>query len=375
MSIEPSFPTRLILEGVPKVGFYDQNPSRCPEDICFPSCMRSLLEFLPDEGYGCMHTARTSTITFCTYAYIAGISGAAWHNAWGEGWQTDNAALIFMSDDPDAPYERTLRNLGYEYEFLHAEDRGRFRQAAVESIQRGVPVVAIGVIGPPEACLIAGYDQGGDVAVGWSFFQYFPDENPDPEFEPNGMFRKRDWVDACEGMILLGEKSERPKQKEILRDAMRWAVEIARTPEVTRYGGKRWTGLASYEAWAEHLLRDDEFVGVDDAALWQRFLAHDFAVGALAEARWYGSVFLAQSAGVDDRAAQEILQAAACYAEEHALMWKVWGAVGGIGQSPEKAQKLAEPEVRREIANLVLCARDKDVEAVGYLEQALQRKR
>lgn len=338
LSTEPSFPTRLVLESVPKAAFYDQNPSRCPEDIYFPSCMRSLLEFLPDEGYGCMHTARTSTITFRTYAYIAGISGAAWHSAWGEGWQTDYGSLVYMSDDPDAPYVRTLRNPGYSYEFLHAGDRGRFRQAAVEIIQRGAPVVAMGVVGPPEECLIAGYDESGDVAIGWSFFQHFPEDNPVPEFHPNGMFRKRDWVDACPEMILLGDKGERPKQKEMLRDAMRWAVEIARAPEVTRYGGKRWTGLASYAAWAEHLLHDDEF------------------------------------AGADDRAAQEILHAAACYAEEHALMWKLWGAVGGIGQSPEEAHKLAEPEVRREIAKLVLCAHDKEVEAVDYLVQALQRK-
>jgi hypothetical protein len=34
-------PSRLVLEGVPKVAFYDG--TRCPEDMPFPSCMRALL--------------------------------------------------------------------------------------------------------------------------------------------------------------------------------------------------------------------------------------------------------------------------------------------------------------------------------------------
>ena len=144
MAAEPPAPARLILEGVPKVAFYDGTTPRCPEDICFPSCIRALLEFLPDEGYGCTHTAGTSTVTCCTYAYVAAVSGAAWHTSWGEGWQTDNSALIYLCDDPDAPYARTFRSLGYGYEFLHAEDRGRFRESMVESIRRGMPVVALG---------------------------------------------------------------------------------------------------------------------------------------------------------------------------------------------------------------------------------------
>ena len=40
----------------------------------------------------------------------------------------------------------------------------------IESIRdRGRPVIAHGVIGPPEECIIAGYDEGGDVSVGWNF--------------------------------------------------------------------------------------------------------------------------------------------------------------------------------------------------------------
>ncbi len=51
-------PIRCVLEGVPRVGFYpdqqkhEDSKSRCPEDVCFPSCLRACLEYL-GEGLGC----------------------------------------------------------------------------------------------------------------------------------------------------------------------------------------------------------------------------------------------------------------------------------------------------------------------------------
>ena len=47
---------------------------------------------------------------------------------------------------------------------------------------------------PPEAAIVAGYDQGGHVLVGWSFFQQDPEFSAGLEFEPAGYFRKRDWI-------------------------------------------------------------------------------------------------------------------------------------------------------------------------------------
>ena len=45
-------PTRLVLEGVPRVSFYEGGPV-CPEDIPFPSVMRALMEYLHQEDFGC----------------------------------------------------------------------------------------------------------------------------------------------------------------------------------------------------------------------------------------------------------------------------------------------------------------------------------
>ena len=48
----PSVRERLVLEGVPRVHFY-QGGTRCTEDIILPSVTRALLEFLGEKDYGC----------------------------------------------------------------------------------------------------------------------------------------------------------------------------------------------------------------------------------------------------------------------------------------------------------------------------------
>jgi hypothetical protein len=367
-------PSRAVLEGVPKVGFYDG--ARCPEDIIFPSCVRAFLEYVGD-GCGCKY-APAPDVKWqcgCTYAFLVGVTGAAFHLSWKPGWHRDNGDIRHMSDDPAAPFERGLQATRYAYEIL-GKGQGTedlFRRRIVESIRdRGRPVLAFGVVGPPECCIIAGYDEGGDVLVGWSFFQGFPEFADALEFEPSGYFRKRDWFGDTEGLVLIGDRGERPPLRETYRQALEWGIQVIRTP-VTR--GDRHNGLAAYAVWVDHLLMDEEFHGSDIGTLWQRFTAHDDAVSVVAEARWYGSLFLAQAAadGGDWDMSEDLYHAAACFAAEHALMWQVWDQVGGIGHSEEKVLKLAEPGVRRAIVPIIREAQEKDRAACEHIERALSR--
>jgi len=148
---------------------------------------------------------------------------------------------------------------------------------------------------------------------------------------------------------------------------------VARTPVVERSGGQRRNGLAAYAAWADHLLRDDDFPQDDLTVLRQRHMVHDDAVGTVAEGRWYGSLFLARVAEEIPSMAAELLAAASCYASEHDLMWEIWNLVGGIGRSDSQVEKFAEPDVRRQIAPIILQARDRDAEAADHIERALLR--
>jgi hypothetical protein len=302
-------------------------------------------------------------------------SGYAFWLAWKPGWHMDNNAILCMSADPAEPLRRAFEAVGHEHEFIQKEE-GRdneayFRRRIIESIRdEGRPVLAFGVVGPPECCIITGYDERGDVLTGWSFFQGFPEFAPGllPQ-EQQGYFRKRDWFKDTHSIIIMGGKKQLPSRRELHREILRWGLQVARTPMV--HG--RHSGLAAYEAWAEHLLREDDFPPEDKAVLRERHGVHDDAIGMVAEARWYASLYLPQIARHEAGMAEDLLAAAACYAAEHDLMWKIWGLVGGIGREEAKALKLAEASVRREIIKVILQARDKDAQAADHIERALAK--
>jgi hypothetical protein len=371
-----------MLEGVPCVHFY-AGGKRCPEDIILPSVVRAMLEYLGETDYGCKHCLgqNPEAKVLCTYAFLVGVSGAASFLSWKEGWHGDNVAPFYMCADAEAPERRIFEAIGYEYEWVTKgpghEDEALLRRRIRESIGRGMPVLGYGVIGPPEASIIAGYDESGDVLIGWSFFQ-----DASTEREPCGYYRKRDWFEGTECLLIIGEKTDKPSLEETCRQALSWMLQVARTPMVRpepdapEWYQHRHNGLAAFEAWAEHLLRDEAWPADDEAVLRAHHQIHDDAVSTVAEARWYGSVFMAQvvegfAAGLGKRGRQaEILHAAACYAAEHDLMWEVWELAGGIG-NPEAYRAMADPGVRRAMAKVVRQAREQDARAAGHIERAI----
>lgn len=364
---------RFALQGVPQVHFYQGGP-RCPEDICFPSCLRATLDYLGDS-IGCRHlpTQNPTWALNCSYAYLLGASGYAFGLAWRPNWDPGSGDIRFLTDDPREPFRRALASVGYGGEVLLKaqgwQEEARYRDKIVASLRdRGRPVLALGVVGPPECCLVTGYDEGGDLLIGWSFFQDMPEFSPNSGVEPTGEFRQRDWFSQTEGLILIGDKEDVPKRGEIYRDTLRWALDLIRRP--TADDG--WaTGLAAYDAWAGHLLQDEAFPPDDLTTLWAHFGVHNNTVGNVAEARWYGSLFLTQAANEEPWMAADLLRAAACMATEHDLMWKAWELVGGIGMDEAKARKLAEPAVRCDMVKVIAAARAQCAEAAEHIACAL----
>lgn len=373
---------RLVLEGVPRIHFYEGGP-RCPEDIIFPSVMRAYLEYLGEADFGCKHcqAQNPDCKVFCTYSFFIGVTGAAAFLSWKKGWHGDNVAIFYMSDDPAAPERNAFAAAGYAHEWLEKqndpENEALFRQRILSSLQKGRPVIGYGLIGPPEPCLITGYAEGGDVLIGWNFFQSIPDFNAGVEFEPSGQFRKRNWYQDAACLLFVGEKVDRPPLADSYRTALKWLLKVALTlqvkpaPDAPEWYQERANGLAAYTAWAEHLLQDEAFPAGDEAVLKAHHSVHNDAVGNLAEVRWYGSQFLIEAVNfLPYQMAEDLLHAAALYAGEHDLMWKVWNLAGGNGNE-QAYTYMPDPAVRRQMADLVLQARQKDAEAVRFIEQAL----
>jgi RNA polymerase sigma factor (sigma-70 family) len=369
---------RNVLEGVPQVSFAlhtgekADGLQRSPECFPFPSCLRSCLEFMGEnyghkviEGHGSKWRLDNA------YTYLMGVTGMAFKMTWKEGWYLGNPGLNHLSDDLRKPYGRAFEAVGYEYELLHKKDstEPEFRERIVESIRDlRHPVIARGVVGPPEECMIVGFDRGGEVLIGWSYFQAVPEFSGGAQFEPSGYFRKKGWFADTESIVLIKGNVKKPPQEEIYTRALAWALEVSRTPRVRN---DFHNGHAAYEAWTQALERHEDLPADDMSVLRVNYHVHEDAVGTTAEGRWYGAQFLKQMAQDMPEPGENLLAAAKCYEAEHDLMWKIWGFTGGPERSDEGALKLANPETRAQIIPLIGNARKLDEEACSHIEKAL----
>ncbi|MDX9981746.1 MAG: hypothetical protein RBU25_17125 [Lentisphaeria bacterium] len=363
---------RQVLTGVPRVGFYPDMcghaPGRGPEDIIFPACMRAVMEYLGHPEYD--------------YIHFVGVTGAGFFLNWKDGWHGDNPAIYYMA--PVAEHMKLFQyafdSTGYPGECVllkgeAAVGEAEARRRIIASIGAGLPLLAHGVVGPPETCLVTGYDEGGDVLIGWSFFQSHDPWTQGVEFEPNGMFRKRDWYRNTWDLQMVGGRGAATDPPLVRRQSLEWAVKVVRTPET--WGGRH-NGLAAYDAWAAHLLRDGDITpdgtvpaGVRDMP----FGVHDDAVGTVAESRYYVSEYLLRLARAEPKMRTALLKGAGCYSREHDLMWQVWDCCGGNGRTPEHVRRFADPAARRRIAELVQEAKREDEQAIRHIEAALAASR
>ena len=352
-SSHPDRSARVVLEGVPRIDVH--TGTAVGSVTTFPMSLWACMEFM-GESYPVEHVFATS--------------GAAFRLLWKPDWYVDNIGVEWTEDRRES-YLHALEALGYESEYVSKEE-GRdnasyFRRRIIESISdKGHPVIAQGVIGPPEWCIIAGYDDYGDVLMGWNYFQ----GGPEAELEPSGYFRERNWFENTHSLVIIGEKQEQPTLGERYQGTLRFAVQIVRTP-VTR---DRPSGLAAYTAWAEALLRDEDFPAGDVAIARQHLQSHDENMNVVGEGRWCAWRFLKQVAEDLPALSDDLIEAATCYEAEYMLMCQGWNLMGGLGAySQDQGVKFADPTIRRQISSLIIQARNKDEEAVSHIERALER--
>ncbi len=340
---------RAVLEGVPKVGY---GIHLCP----FPSSLYGVMQYLGDP---------------VEYDYLMGVTGAAFRRLWNR----DDGGNVSVECLAPTPYRLAAKALGYEFREV-PRDREQMLVAIRESIARGRPLIAFGIVGPPEAGIVAGYDKGGDVLIGWSYHQgqkwpgYFeqpdwfagfsrPAETPDAGLNPT--------VPEPLGLLVVGDKNRwpGPSKRDVMISSLRWAVDLARTAK--RPGlPDHVSGLAAYQAWADALEVDADYPAGDAQTMTTRAMVHCDQAAMLYE-RHEAARFLRTMAEAVPEVADELNAAAALYDEvADTGVWR-WGA----WQEPAAQQGLADPAVRREFAQSIRQAAAKEEEAVAELETAL----
>jgi hypothetical protein len=310
--------------------------------------------------------------------YAMGVSGGAFKLFWEPPWAWGNCDLLLIGEEP---VRRTFAALGYDYTMLPDYDRAspgdtkeRYRKEIVRNIDDGRPVIAVGVVGPPEACVIAGYDKGGEVLYGRSYFQE----------SGKGYFSTDEWFENCHGLILLGEKRTKPSPRQVLREALEWAVQLARQREFDRYAldgappkqGGVISGFAAYYAMAEALLRDEDFAFPPDDT--ESMELRCCAIGndglhLLHYKRQDAASFLKTMAEDDGPVSEDLGAAAQAYLQEMEVLAPSLGLVPHSFKPQRERLKLCDPELRRRLAAIVREARAQEERAIGHLEKALAK--
>ena len=374
---------KKILEEVPRVGFF-HGGSDCPEDIPVPSILRTVLQVMgEDYGYKSLGAHDTQWRLSSGMVFFSGVSGAVFRFFWRflerKSGGIDPAYMVLYGD---RQFARSLEAAGYRYELLlspeyaaeigypgpQLQGEADTRRRIIASIRdQNRPVIGFGVVGATskEPCIVNGYDENGEVLIGWSYYQNEKERNFEIDFETAGFYRKRGWYADTFGILTIGEKVPQSPLSEVYRKALAWGVEQMRVGEVDGYTA----GWVSYQEWAD-AMRDSANFPADPEVLKQRVSWIDPAIWELAERRWYAGLFLEQIIErLPDAPKEDLLAARDHFQAEHDLMWEV-ARLSGI-QDGDPLQNLGDPEKRNQIAEVILKARQHDIDAAERIEKAL----
>lgn len=96
-------------------------------------------------------------------------SGAAFRLVWHtKKWDPGNVGVELTYARPDEIYRRGLASIGCQFIMLkRTKDTKKeaFIAFIKEEIDKGYPCIALGVIGPAEACIITGYREEGEALL------------------------------------------------------------------------------------------------------------------------------------------------------------------------------------------------------------------
>ncbi|QVK18294.1 helix-turn-helix domain-containing protein [Mycoplasmatota bacterium] len=367
--MEYKFPSEKILSNVEKVGFCVEE-GKMPENITFPSCLASVMRYLGEDFPKIPQTQSIPFIANYAYIHFLGVTGMAYSMLWRDGWHLDNVDYMFI-ENPLEIIKKAFDSIGYDYKVLVKDEdeasKQYYTQEIIKSINRNVPVLAFGVVGQSDCCIITGYDNMGDELIGWSFYQDDPKYNDDLNYTVEGYFQKSNWYDKTKSIIIVGEKNNHFNRSLVTKDILLWAIKVMETKSI--YG--RNSGINAIESWKDHLLNENYFTKVDDEILERMFLSHTLATLMFAESRYYGSLFLQSIASQDIKFENELTEASFYCNKIHNLVYKMWG-ICNIELSEDNKKIFKNQETREKFAEILDEAKQLDIKTLNIFKQIVK---
>lgn len=336
-----------ILHGVPKVEY------QSGECTPFASCLKSCLSYLGQE---------------ISYSYLMAASGASFRLRWNTTcWDGGNVDLLNIFDNPMEAFQHSFIAAGRNYRILErttTTNQAEFIEFIKVEIDHGRPVIALGIIGPPEACIVTGYEDDGHTLLGWNFFQDNPEFASDVKIHETGYFLCTTWwKNPCTfALMSVSEETESGiAPQEILANA----ITVMTNPQVREYAG----GPRAFDAWASALADESQFP--ENAVLpllFERLMCQGDAMGMISEGRYYAAKFLDEMGWTKTASGAE---AAEIFRQETRVIARMTEILGGWQRGEEQAKNLAQASTRRALVELILEAKELDRKACTLLQSLL----
>lgn len=350
-----------ILYGVPKVQYSYE------ECTPFPACLKACLNYMGQN---------------IDYAYLMAASGAAFRLRWNTCcWDGGNVDILCIYENKYEAFERSFKAAGRSYKILSREssNKDEFISFIKAEIDYGRPVIALGIIGPPEACIITGYLDSGETLLGWNFFQGNPEFAKDTEIHETGYFITNKW---WENKNTLAVMSIGENQNELVtsKDIITNAIDIMTKSKVTfknRYGNDTEEyagGQEAYDAWAKAVGNDKDFPqNAILPLLFERIMCQGDAQVMVGEGRSYAACFMEWVARTNKSVAEECIEAAKYFRFAAQCIFKMDELRGGFEQNEDTIRKFSEPLVRKKTVQFILEAKQNEAKACEILKAILEK--
>lgn len=348
-----------ILLGIPKVEY------KWEECTPFPSCLKSCLNYMGQD---------------INYGYLMAASGAAFRLRFNKKfWDGGNVDIVYIYEDGTEAFKRSFQAAGRNYKFLMRKDSNKqgFIDFIKEEIDQGRPVIALGVIGPPEACIITGYQENGEILLGWNFFQHRSEYNNGVSFHETGYFMfDKWWENTCTSMLMsIGEtESAMINDKSILQNAIDIENRTSIVWKDDAFGSEIACGQEAYEIWSKWTADDKQFdKNITLPLLTERFMCQIDAQTMTGEGRFYAAEYL-KSVGKRHQNVRDLcLEAAEYFYKVSSIGSRKMNEVLGRHENQELLLRhYAKPETRKELVKLIDEAAKNEAKAMEIIERIIE---
>jgi hypothetical protein len=198
---------RLVLDDVPRIG-WGQIDGRSPTDYSVPGCLGNIIGYIDAcEGQtGNSPISIGSDVLDKLNQGFMNVSGISYATLWTDDYDcmvNELHRINYIDDIIDRCMRYAGRNYTY-YDAVKSVSPEEWKEALLNSLHEGHPVLMESAAGIPEYSIITGYDDGGDTLIGWAYCMECAKAT-----EPNGMFRAQvDWTKPCRRMVVVGGKRD-----------------------------------------------------------------------------------------------------------------------------------------------------------------------